>query len=186
VTHCAPALALAAGLGRQRLPGRLLAAALVASILPDLDVVAFRLGIPYQDIWGHRGFSHSLVFAFLGGGLALWAAPWLGCRRISAFLLISAAMISHLALDAATSGGLGVAAFWPFSPERYFLPWRPVRVSPLSLQALLSARGAAVFWSEMQWVWLPCLALAGLLRLFFKLGRRDENNSAKIANSGGE
>lgn len=37
------------------------------SLIPDLDVLAFKFGIPYESVWGHRGFSHSLVFGiFLG------------------------------------------------------------------------------------------------------------------------
>src|SRR5688572_16647381 len=37
------------------------------SMLPDADVLAFRFGIPYHDQFGHRGFSHSLLVAFLFG-----------------------------------------------------------------------------------------------------------------------
>jgi inner membrane protein len=34
-------------------------------MLPDLDVVTFKLGIPYASPWGHRGISHSLLLALL-------------------------------------------------------------------------------------------------------------------------
>jgi inner membrane protein len=84
----------------------------------------------------------------------------LRCRRWLAFVLIFAAVASHIALDAATNGGLGVAAFWPLSNERYFFPWRPIQVSPLSLHAFFSERGLNVLRSEFFWVWLPCLSLA--------------------------
>jgi inner membrane protein len=33
-----------------------------------LDVITFAFGIPHEHFWGHRGFSHSLVFALI------WAA----------------------------------------------------------------------------------------------------------------
>ncbi len=37
------------------------------AIIPDADVISFKLGIPYQDFWGHRGFTHSFVFALILG-----------------------------------------------------------------------------------------------------------------------
>jgi len=41
------------------------------------------------------------------------------------------ATASHGLLDALTDGGLGVAFFAPFDNHRYFLPWRPIHVSPI-------------------------------------------------------
>jgi membrane-bound metal-dependent hydrolase YbcI (DUF457 family) len=35
----------------------------ILAMLPDLDVIGFRLGIPYEHMLGHRGFTHSLLFA---------------------------------------------------------------------------------------------------------------------------
>jgi len=37
------------------------------SLVADVDVLAFRFGIPYSDPFGHRGATHSLVFAVLAG-----------------------------------------------------------------------------------------------------------------------
>src|SRR5947208_5485908 len=52
----------------------------VLSVLPDIDVVAFVLGIPYGAPFGHRGAIHSLAFALLVG-IAVWAgAMWLSSR----------------------------------------------------------------------------------------------------------
>jgi inner membrane protein len=165
VTHAAPVLALGSALGFRRIPPRLFWVAVFCALLPDFDVIGFRLGVNSADLFGHRGFSHSLLFAAFCGALAWGAAPLLHCRRWLAFILIFAVVVSHIALDAATSGGLGVAAFWPFSGERHFLPWRPIQVSPLSLRAFMSGRGLAVLRSELLWVWLPCLALAVVARL---------------------
>ena len=39
-------------------------------MVPDLDVIAFTLGIPYAHPLGHRGFLHSLLFALLLGACA--------------------------------------------------------------------------------------------------------------------
>lgn len=43
----------------------LILAAVVSTILPDFDVVSFKLGIAYKHPLGHRGFTHSILFAFL-------------------------------------------------------------------------------------------------------------------------
>lgn len=165
VSHAVPVLALGAGLGLKRVPPRLLAAAAFFAVAPDLDVISFRLGVGYADLLGHRGFSHSILFALICGGCGALAGPVLGSGRRLAFGLIFLAVVSHIALDAATSGGLGVAAFWPLSEERYFLPWRPIRVSPFDPRAFLGPRGLAVIKSELLWVWLPAVLTAFLVRL---------------------
>lgn len=166
-THAVVPLAAGLALGRTALPPRLVAAGVIASMAPDFDTVAFKLGIAYADQFGHRGATHSIVFALVLGVLAATAAPWLrsGRRRASAF--IAACTLSHPLLDALTSGGLGVALLWPASHERYFAPWRPIAVSPIGA-GFFSARGLTVLWSELKWVWLPCAGLA----LGAGLGRR--------------
>ncbi|HEL7749788.1 hypothetical protein DI041_14515 [Stenotrophomonas maltophilia] len=85
ITHAAVPLALWCAADRGRIPPRLLAAGVVAAMLPDADVLAFALHIPYADAFGHRGASHSLLFACalailaalllnLGSGRP-WSAP---------------------------------------------------------------------------------------------------------------
>ena len=59
-----------------------------------------------------------------------------------------------------TDGGLGVAYFAPFSNARYFLPWRPILVSPISVAGFFDARGLRVLASEAVWIWLPCAVFA--------------------------
>jgi inner membrane protein len=66
-SHPAVPWALTYGLGPGGVCERLVLTGAAASILPDLDVFAFRLGIPYDSGPGHRGFSHSLAFG--KGGL---------------------------------------------------------------------------------------------------------------------
>lgn len=156
-------LALGLAAGRRAIPGRLLLTGLVCSVLPDMDVVGFMMKVSYGDTMGHRGASHSLLFAGIMGTLCALAAPWLHCKRFIAFLTGFFAVASHIALDAATNGGLGVAIFWPWDNTRYFLPWQPIEVSPLSPRRFFSARGAEVMLSELTWVWLPCLAVALLI-----------------------
>lgn len=167
LSHLAPPLALRLGLGRDAVSRRLLAAGLLAAILPDLDVLAFRLHIPYAHVLGHRGFSHSLLFALCLALLAAAGAPLLRSSRPLAFAFIGLAAVSHTLLDMMTNGGLGVALWWPWSAGRVFAPWRVIEVSPLSLPRLLGPRGLAVLQSELLWVWLPAL-LAGLALLFLR------------------
>lgn len=73
---------------------------------------------------------------------------------VQAAVLVFICAASHPLLDAMTSGGLGVALAWPWSEQRFFAPWRPIRVSPFAPQ-FFSARGIATLLSELRWVWLP-------------------------------
>ena len=158
LSHPAPILCLGLACGRRLVSGRLLLAGLLCSVLPDLDVIAFRFNVAYSDILGHRGLSHSLIFALAAGLLAALAAPLLKSGRLTAFLVCAGGALSHIILDAMTNGGLGVALFWPFSEARYFFPWRPIAVSPLSLRHFFAQGGLNVLKSETAWVWLPSLA----------------------------
>jgi inner membrane protein len=167
ITHAAVPLALWCAADRGRIPPWLLGAGVIAAMLPDADVLAFALHIPYADAFGHRGASHSLLFA---GVLAVLAAllAFFGSRRpwsaglcqprlastVQAAVFVFVCAASHPLLDALTSGGLGVALAWPWSEHRFFAPWRPIRVSPFAPQ-FFSARGLATLLSELRWVWLP-------------------------------
>ena len=134
---------------------RLFLLAAVLSILPDLDVIAFTFGIPYESPWGHRGFTHSLLFAFVTGVFfTLFRAP-LRSHPIAIFLMCFVACISHSLLDAMTNGGLGVALYWPFDNQRIFFDLRPIEVSPIGIANFFSNRGVAVLLSELVWVFAP-------------------------------
>jgi inner membrane protein len=159
ITHAAVPLALWFAADRDRISPNLLVAGVAATILPDLDVAAFALGIPYADAASHSLFFAGLV-ALLGACLhkRLRAGP----SQAAAWLFVCAA--SHPLLDAATSGGLGVALLWPWNDQRFFAPWRPILVSPFA-NGFFSARGMATLLSELRWVWLPLFAGAALWRL---------------------
>ena len=144
---------------------RLLVLACLLSVAPDFDVIAFKLGIPYESQWGHRGFTHSLVFsAAVSLFFALFKKP-LNSRPLVIFLLCFMACTSHALLDAMTNGGLGVALYWPFSTERLFFSLRPIQVSPIGVGAFFSERGLRVISSELVWVITPgfILGLCGVL-----------------------
>lgn len=161
LTHALIPLAAGVALGTQRIPPRLLAAGMIAAIVPDADVVGFKLGIEYAHALGHRGASHSLVFALACGVFAMFGAPWFRTPAMTAFLFVALSAASHPLLDMLTDGGLGVALFWPWSDARHFAPWRVIEVSPFA-NRFFSARGVDVLLSELRWVWLPALAFSGL------------------------
>jgi inner membrane protein len=73
-----------------------------------------------------------------------------------------------------TNGGLGVAFFSPFDNTRYFLPWRPIRVSPISIHRFFSGGGYAVLQTELVWIWVPAILLALLALLVWLLRTRNE------------
>ena len=58
-----------------------------------------------------------------------------------------------------TNGGLGVAFFASFHNGRYFLPVRPIEVSPVGLRAFWTRRGLRGLISEFLWIWLPMAAV---------------------------
>ena len=159
-THAVAAAALGQSQAGRRLPAGFWVWTIACAIVPDADVVGFLFGVRYGDMLGHRGFSHSLCFAAVVGGavaLRLTRGERPG-RRVALAGYFSAVTASHPLLDAMTDGGLGVALFAPFSGTRYFLPWRPIEVSPIGL-SFFSVRGLDVLSSELRWVWLPALAV---------------------------
>lgn len=130
------------------------------SILPDADVIGFKYNIAYGSFWGHRGFSHSLVFAVLLGLIIVAVFYRKSNFKNKGLLLIYFFLCtaSHGLLDGLTTGGLGVAYFSPFDDTRYFLPWRPIMVSPIGVSSFFSARGLAIIFNELIWIGLPSLA----------------------------
>jgi inner membrane protein len=163
ITHTAVPLALGIGLGSAVVPRRLLLAGVAASMIPDLDVIGFKLGIAYADSMGHRGITHSLLFAVILGVLAFAMARRLNARPIVAGIFVLVSCVSHGLLDMCTTGGLGIAFLWPYSRERYFLPWQFIQVAPLSLDKVFSPWGWRVMHSELLGVWLPSLLAGGVL-----------------------
>jgi inner membrane protein len=159
ITHPAVPLAIATIVGRRLVPWPLLALGVVLSVLPDLDVLAFRFGIPYASPYGHRGWTHSLAVAVLAAAAFIPLARALGTTTRTTFLFLFASMASHGILDAFTNAGMGVAFGWPFGDRRTFFSFRPIEASPVSLHRFLTSRGWEVLRSELTWVWAPLAAL---------------------------
>ncbi len=131
---------------------------ILCAILPDADVIGFSFHINYNSFWGHRGFSHSIVFAiFLGFLITLLFYSKLFFTKTGLLysLFFAACTISHGVLDALTTGGLGVAFFSPFNDTRYFFPWRPIQVSPIGVARFFGEKGIRVLKSELIWIGIP-------------------------------
>src|SRR5215470_4197992 len=74
---------------------RFWALAIGCSALPDIDVIGFGFGVRYGDLWGHRGMTHSILFAAMVG---LVAAMFYGRSRAQLlwnFLLLFLVTCSH-------------------------------------------------------------------------------------------
>jgi inner membrane protein len=133
------------------------------AVIPDADAIGYWMGVPYDSLWGHRGITHSFFFAFLLAGAVMYffyrtekpfsKAWW------ALYITFFVSTASHPILDAFTTGGRGVAFFAPFWDERYFFPWRVIRVSPISITRFFSSKGIEVLKSEFIWVWIPSLTI---------------------------
>ena len=155
------------------MPWRFWGLSIVCSILPDADVVGFSFGIEYGDLLGHRGLTHSLCFALILGMVIVWFAFEDVVKFSRAWWILSMYFFlvtgSHGFIDAMTSGGLGVAFFSPFDTTRYFLPWRPLTVSPMNVTLFFGPLGLAAVLSEFVWIWIPASIVLVWLTVYRKI-----------------
>lgn len=134
LTHAAVPLCLGLGLGTKVIPPRLLFAGIALAMVPDMDVLSFKLGVAYGNAFGHRGFTHSLLFAFVVPILCvLIGRRWLKASLTRYWLFLTVSLLSHSLLDSITTGGKGVGWLWPWSDERFFAPWQVIKVAPFAL-----------------------------------------------------
>lgn len=146
------------------------------AVIPDADSIGFALGVPYNSMWGHRGITHSFLFVALLAAAVMFTAYrtekpgskywW----ALFAFFFLSTA--SHPVLDAMTTGGLGVAFFAPFNNTRYFFPFRPIKVSPISVVRFFTNKGLQILLSEFLWVWIPSFIVIGVVQLVKRVTSR--------------
>jgi len=151
----------------------------LCSLLPDIDVVGFKFGIAYGDFWGHRGFTHSLVFALIVGfvvGLVFYRRLGIGTSEWWRYVaLYSTVTASHGIFDAMTNGGLGIALYAPFDNGRYFFAWTPVEVTRVGIHNLLSLKGFRILVSEGIYILMPILTVSFILGLGRRRKRKRKN-----------
>lgn len=160
VSHAFLGIAFGAAVSSRK---RIWAVSAACSALPDVDALAVKLFSPLSDMWTHRGFSHSLIFAFLVGLLVVsfgftGRSLQRGSRQWWLFLLFFfATTASHGFADALNNGSIGVDFFAPFSSVRYLLPYRPIPGVGVAL--FFSLSGQSIFLREILWLWIPAIAL---------------------------
>ncbi len=165
-SHPAIALALSPWFRETYQLKSVILAGAILTIIPDIDVIGLRLGIPYGHLLGHRGITHSLIFAVLLSGIVAWNFYKIAGLKLQAtWVYLFLCMASHGVLDALTNGGLGIAFFAPLNNDRYFFPWTPIEVSPLDLGRFFQGDGVPVLRNEIVSIWLPCsiVFLAGIV-----------------------
>jgi inner membrane protein len=170
VSHAITSIPIALGFQKKVNKYRLLFLSILFSVLPDLDGIGFGLGIQYNSLFGHRGFSHSIVFVIIAAIIFVYLVDpktKLKSRRFTMlfvnFFIIG---ILHILLDAMTNGGLGVALFSPFSNARFFFPWTPIEVSAILPQYFFQLNGLQVMKFELLYLVLPSIIISTLIIYF--------------------
>lgn len=99
-----------------RLPRRVMVAALVASVLIDLDHLPGRLGVGWLTAGTPRPYTHSLLtIAGVLGAAALWR------RRRGLLVGVALGLAVHFFRDVTAEGG-GVPLLWPWSDRGFSTP----------------------------------------------------------------
>jgi inner membrane protein len=185
ITHAAVGACAVIAVANGATTRRFLVLSILSAMLPDIDVLAFFFGIPHDGLFGHRGVTHSLLFAGSAGGmivlfffreLQLLSRQWWAHS-----LYFSSIILMHGVLDAFTNGGEGVAFLAPFNNRRFFSEFTPIEVSPVNLLHFFDGRGYNILASEMVWVLAPSVAVALLVRLLLAAGRRRQAALEKVA-----
>ena len=161
ISHAVAAVAMGRAYTTRPMPVRFWVLCAGCAVAPDFDVICRRFGIDYTEMLGHRGITHSLLFALILSALILLLAfrkPIEGVSRTKLFIMFFAATASHGILDAMVDGTLGVAFLAPFSAARYFLPWRPIVSSPVGW-SFVSTAGVTTLMNEFVWLWVPSLLM---------------------------
>lgn len=184
-THSIVGLGLGALFAGRRMPWLFWTLAAILPVLPDLDVFSSRR---YGTILGHRGFTHSFIFA-AGVGLVVAAGTfrYFGKRFLGLAGLFALMVASHGILDAFTRGGEGIPFFWPLSEQR-FGGWGPVPLPDIAFEFPDVTKSRALR-GELFWVWLPLgLVVGGVTgyRMFQRnaFHHRDTENTEKKQRNG--
>jgi inner membrane protein len=163
-THAAWTALVVRALPGERVPRRVLLAAVALACVADLDFALAPFSERLGDFLAHRGLVHSPLFLLLlaGVGAALVTPPRAWRQSLPRHaLVLGLAGLGHVLLDLLTWGGPGVALLAPFSEERFLLP-RPLRllpVVPVGMDEWLGRLGAQVLAVEALFLLLPTLLL---------------------------
>lgn len=165
--HAFTALVFSTGVPKKWRSWKLWILAIICSIIPDADIIAFNFGIPYEHMFGHRGFTHSIFFAVVFAVLLINIFHR-NKKSFGLFFFYFTCTISHGIIDAFTNRGRGIAFFAPFSDERYFFPdpLRVIKTSPLNPEQFFSDWGIQVLKSEAIYIGIPFIFLLIIILIF--------------------
>jgi len=150
-------LAVGAALGRVTAPGADRRARLwmgwlaFIAIAPDLDFIGvWFFGVGPGSTWNHRGATHSMAAALVGGLLTVAVAPRLGIDRRLGFGSGLLAVATHPILDGFCLHSAGSPLWWPLSLDFWqararFLP------GVVETRDYFTGPGLLMLWLELLW-----------------------------------
>lgn len=110
--------------------------------IPDIDVLSYLLPMAETHSLGHRGLTHSVLFAFVVALVIVRCfyrhyspSQW---QYWGLHLWFFLGTLSHGLLDALVDSNLGVAFLWPMHTQRYLFTWRPLLDLPIDISVLTS------------------------------------------------
>ena len=150
-----------------------------SAVFPDLDVFFHHIvdySHPFYEYLEHRGITHSILYAIVWA-LAITAIFHRKNQHKSLLVLFYfMCSISHGILDAFTTGGDGIGFLMPFSTERYFTPFKVIKVSPIGISRFFSEWGIRVLKSEFIYIGIPSIFFYGFgIILNKKVYNKDRN-----------
>ena len=168
VAHAVAGAALAtAAFSPRAAPRRVWITAAIVAAVPDVDAI----GRPFGNLaieasfGGHRGFTHSVMFALIAGAITTWGffriPEGSGLHR-RLFLALALAIASHGVLDALSTIGNGVAFWAPFSWTHYEFRWQPL--GEIGPGPRGPERAFDIVANEFFWVGLPSLIVVAIAR----------------------
>ena len=166
-THAVAGLGIARLATARPMPWSYWVAAAALPCIPDLDVFSTAA---YGSPMGHRGITHSLLFALAAGAVAaglLHRRFQLRWWRLTGLFFVIVA--SHGLLDAMTWGGEAIPFFWPLGGR--YGNWGPIPVSDIAFE-LPDPRTSRSIRAELLWVWLPVVIAVALTELYRTRKRR--------------
>ena len=186
VTHSVVGAVVSRMIPARSVPKRFWVLSVLLPSFPDVDVIGLAFGVAGEDLFGHRGITHSLSFAVILGILVVVLFfRKSNLTRKSAFLLTAYFVLltaSHGFLDAFNDSKLGVAFWAPFEDTRYFFPFNPIVPSSVLLFdgapigfTLIIEKIYILIRSEVLWIWIPLFLLFVVNRVSLRFIKRSSS-----------
>jgi inner membrane protein len=129
----------------------------MAGMAPDLDIFIQSVNDPMLSLEYHRHFTHSLLFAPIGGSIVALLV-WMVWRKLpfaTIWLFAFLGWLSHGLLDLLTS--YGTMLLWPLSYARYSLDWvsiiDPAVTAPVLIMVIVATAARSWRWSVAALIW---------------------------------